>query len=234
MSFSQVTTVEFCRRRYYLEYVALVEPDPIPQYFTKGKLLHQAIAASYEQAARQQPLDRDIPLSVVAQAEQEDMKTHLRNAVEVHLDNFWTCCDVLGVETPFVMELDQDLPPCVGVIDLVLQREGVFLLIDHKTGRDFYPLDELQMAIYVEYVRRQYGDAECQFFYDQYRWVNNLKRIRKPAFQRKQVSIAEGGWSEALNRIRKAYREIEKIRSTNAGEANGECFRCPFRAQCWS
>ena len=47
LSFSQVSTVEFCQRRYYLQYVELIDPDPIPDYFTKGKLLHQIIASSY-------------------------------------------------------------------------------------------------------------------------------------------------------------------------------------------
>lgn len=51
LSFSQITTVEFCQYRYYLQYVDLVEPTPTPDYFTKGKLLHWAIASYYEALA---------------------------------------------------------------------------------------------------------------------------------------------------------------------------------------
>ena len=48
LSFSQVSTVEFCHYRYFLQYEALIDPDPIPDYFTKGKLLHQVIARLLE------------------------------------------------------------------------------------------------------------------------------------------------------------------------------------------
>ncbi|RPJ41257.1 MAG: hypothetical protein EHM21_13420, partial [Chloroflexi bacterium] len=37
LSFSQIATVEFCPFRYFLEYVSLLEPTPVPDYFTKGK-----------------------------------------------------------------------------------------------------------------------------------------------------------------------------------------------------
>jgi hypothetical protein len=116
--------------------------------------------------------------------------------------------------------------------DLVLRKGENFVIVDHKTGRDFSPQDELQMAIYVEYIRREYGGKECPFYYDHYRWVNNLQRIRKPAFQRTRVVLPKRYWEAAEARIHAAQRTIERIRRQGWGVRNGQCFRCPYRGVC--
>ena len=89
---------------------------------------------------------------------------------------------VVGIEKPFVYLMEQAIPPVVGVIDLILRRGETLILIDHKTGRDFYQPDILQMAVYFNYLRSTGIKGECEFYYDSYRWVENLTRIRKPAF----------------------------------------------------
>lgn len=233
LSFSQVTTVEFCPYRYYLQYVAVGEALPAPDYFTKGKLLHQMIASTYQGMAQYQPPDLNAQRAMVDREFEGLNRRHLHNALTVCHDHLWRECEVLAVEEPFAMLLDEDLPPCVGVIDLILRQDGHFVIIDHKTGRDFYPQDELQMAIYVEYIRRKYGDKPCVFYYDQYRWVNNLDRIRKPAFQRHQVTIPDASWQGALQRIRSAHHSIRFILEEKRAEKNGECFRCPCRSICY-
>jgi predicted RecB family nuclease len=121
----------------------------------------------------------------------------------------------------------------VGVIDLVLRQGDQVIVIDHKTGRDFYPQDVLQMAIYREWVQRQYPAARYSFYYDNYRWVRNLQRIRKPAFQRLEVEVAPDFWSSALERIRRGQKQIDRILDSGEARKNGECFRCPYRSQCW-
>ncbi len=232
LSFSQITTVEFCPRRYYLTYVALADLDPPPDYFTKGKLLHQCLAESYQRAARGEPPDWTALQRAAEEPSGEEARRHLRNALELAREHHWQDCQVVAVEQPFVMLLADDLPPCVGVIDLILRRNGHYIVVDHKTGRDFYPQDELQMAIYVEYIRRAYGGGECEFYYDTYRWVNNLSRIRKPAFQREAVKLHPHAWEKAVQRIREGNRAIQRIRAADDGAAVGECYRCPLRRLC--
>jgi hypothetical protein len=233
LSFSQVTTVEFCEYRYYLQYVKMIDPTPTPDYFTKGKLLHWALASYYESVAREQEFPLDRILETFDQEYQGESQRHLRNAVAVHLHNRWQDCQVIAVEKPFVMSIDPDLPPCVGVIDLTLRKGDRIILVDHKTGRDFYPEDELQMAIYVQFVRNQYGDVPCDFYYDHYRWVNNLARIRKPAFQRTRVVQSDLNWSNALERIRAGSVLIRRVKNGKQASQNGECFRCPYRKTCF-
>lgn len=233
LSFSQITAVEFCQYRYFLQYVKLVDPTPIPDYFTKGKLLHWAIASYYDCQSRGEEYPLHQILDAFNRAYQGENQRHLHNAVSVHLENTWQDCQVIGVEKPFVMQVDPDLPPCVGVIDLILKKDDRIILVDHKTGRDFYPEDALQMAIYLQFVREQYGDAPCDFYYDHYRWVNNLDRIRKPAFQRTRASSSNLNWTEALERIRQGSKLIRRIQAGRQAERGGECFRCPYQKVCY-
>lgn len=232
LSFSQISAVEFCHHRYHLQYVQLVDPMPLPDYFTKGKLLHQMIAMSYECVAHNMPIAMDDHFRLIDNHYQDEHQKHLRNAVLVHLENLWKDCEIVAIEEPFAMLMDPELPPVVGIIDLVLKRNGTFILIDHKTGRDFYPQDELQMAIYRHFIQDKYGADECQFYYDNYRWVNNLGRIRKPAFQRVKVTLPALFDGDTISRIQKGYQNIQMIRSEDWGAKNGECFRCPYRKVC--
>jgi hypothetical protein len=232
LSFSQVTAVEACQYRFYLEYVALVSLDPVPLYFTKGKLLHQIIASAYQKTARGEPVDLQEYYALIDQQLLADHRRHLRNALNVHFEHRLPGVRVVSIEKPFAMAIAPDLPPCVGVIDLVLERDGTFILIDHKTGHDFFPEDELQMAIYVEYMKRKFGEVACEFYYDHYRWVNNLSRIRKPAFQRNFVALPASYWQTALPRIRSAYQLMEQIKNGKKPNRYGECFRCPYRVMC--
>ncbi len=232
LSFSQITTVEFCRYRYYLQYIRLIDPQPLPDYFNKGKLLHQLIARTYQHLDANRPIDLRDHFEEIGRYYHDERQTHLENAVLVHLQNLWADCQIVAIEKPFAMIIDELLPPCVGVIDLILRQGNQYIIVDHKTGRDFYPQDELQMAIYAEFIRREYAAGYCKFYYDQYRWVNNLQRIRKPAFHRTAITPTSSDWSTSLHRIREAYKTIQHIYETKRAERFGECFRCPYRQQC--
>jgi len=233
LSFSQVAAVESCPQRYYLQYISLLEPNPVPSYFTKGKLFHQALAASYRSQASGILLSEAELCTEIDHAVLGEACGHLHNAVQVHLSTRWVDHEVVAVEQPFVMQLDDGLPPVVGVIDLILRRGGEYVVVDHKTGHDFYAPDVLQMAVYAEYINRTFGDPACEFYYDQYRWVANLARIRKPAFERQPVTVHSGLWQQSLARLHAGNAAIEHIRATNIAPKIGECYRCPYRSMCW-
>ena len=233
ISFSQISTVESCRQRYYLQYVLGQEPQPVPDYFTKGKLFHQLVASHYRKNGRSssQASLAFAQAEIAGQYEGRNQR-HLENAFRVHLQHSWKDVEVIAVEKPFAMLIDPHLPPCVGVIDLAARQEDTYIVVDHKTGRDFYPQDELQSAIYMEYMRREYGNVNSAFYYDHYRWVENLQRIRKPALQRTRIDLPPGTWLAALERIRLGYQRIEEILRDGCGLRYGECFRCPYRRTC--
>jgi hypothetical protein len=232
LSFSQITTVEFCEYRYYLQYIEMEALDPLPDYFTKGTLLHQLIADTY--GLIQSGSDNgDIPPERrISSKFHGDNMRHLLNAFRVHRANLWDGFEVVAVEHPFMMMVDDELPPMVGVIDLVLKQNGNFILVDHKSGRNFYPYDELQVAIYKKHIQEAYEGANCRLYYDHYRWVNNLDRIRKPAFQRTEIYVDGKSWPLYLRRIQQAYKIIRSIKKGLTPSRGGECFRCPYRNNC--
>ncbi len=171
-------------------------------------------------------------LEILNEVQDVQQRTHLANAMQVHLQNLWQADEVLGIELPFVILLADDLPPVIGVIDLFLRTNGSYVVIDHKSGRDFYPPDALQMAIYRQWLRQAYQAEECRFYYEHYRWVNNLARVRKPAFLRSPVDPPADGWPMSMLRIRRAHHLMQHIRSGGPVLRNGDCYRCPYRRMC--
>lgn len=233
LSFSQVAAVEFCQRRYFLDYIQGIELDPMPNYFIKGKLMHEFIASSYNRIVANRKIN---PLAYESTANRyygDHHRNHLINAIKIHLENLWKDYKIIGVERPFVMMVNKSYPPFVGVIDLLLEKDGQIFLVDHKTGNDFYPPDELQMAIYYRYAKTKFPRKKINIFYDRYRWVNNLDRIRKPAFSRSPVTLPVNYWRSALNRINKGVQLMNKIKLENWGRYGDLCYRCPFRVACW-
>ena len=65
-----------------------------------------------------------------------------------------------------------------------------------------------------------------------YRWVNDLTKIRKPAFQRQQVQLGRNAWREAICRMTDAWNEIQEIEKYHEAAASDECFRCPYKEIC--
>ncbi|MCU0727664.1 MAG: PD-(D/E)XK nuclease family protein [Planctomycetes bacterium] len=230
-SFSKVTSVEFCEARYLLESVLHEELTPRPAYFVKGEVFHDAAARIWRGVAAGRPASLSRLLSSVARKLDDD-PPHLRNAVRLAFENVLPDHEVVAVERPFVLDLGPDLPPALGIVDLLLRNGHRYVLVDHKTGKTFGEHDDLQLVLYREWVRREHGAADCTLLYDEYRWVNNLDTIRKPAFRRTEVRPPPGSWRAALARLGAADETMRRIERTREPEETGECFRCPWRPQC--
>jgi hypothetical protein len=232
LSFSQITTLEFCERRYQLQYIEMQALEPTPTYFIKGKAMHEMIAETYRGMQNGNGSTTPVPNGHIPDEMDLENKKHLTNAYLVHQDNLWMGYTVAAVEHPFMMEMEDGLLPIVGVIDLVLRQNGDFTLVDHKTGRGFYPYDALQVAIYAKHIEDAHAGKSCRLFYDHYRWVNNLTRIRKPAFQRTEVDAQTGKWGTYLERIKAGAVQIERLRKDGTATRNGKCYMCPYRGMC--
>jgi predicted RecB family nuclease len=124
------------------------------------------------------------------------------------------------------------LPPCIGVVDLVLRKAERFAVIDHKTGKNFGNTDALQMVVYRQYARTKHKAEDCLTFFDEYRWVNDLGRIRKPAFQRTSVRLRSTAWPSALRRFAKGHQRIRRVEREHDARGTGECYMCSFREVC--
>lgn len=233
LSWSKVACVESCRQSYYLQYVKRVKLTPEPDYFVKGRLFHRAAEKFYKGLRKgAAPASADLALiferhhSIVARG-------HIANAVEVMVANAFHGWEVLGVEKVFALDLGPKLPPAVGVIDLVLKKGKVFAVVDHKTGKDFWRQDPMQLAIYREHVVRAHGAEKVAAYFDAYRWVNSLTRIRKPAHVRTRVRLTSRSWGAAQRRFEAGYEAMQEVEK--AGEKSpggGPCWMCSLRGVC--
>ena len=232
LSFSKVASVESCPQKYLLEYVEGVKLRPEPAYFLKGRLLHEAAAKLHRARRRGRQISTEkLAAPAERRLEGKDVN-HVRNALALMqrlADPEW---QVVAVEEGFVLDLGPDLPPCLGIVDLVQHRGNEYAVVDHKGGKKFNAPDRLQLVLYREYVRRQYGAERCAAYFDQYRWVNSLDRARKPAFCRTKVAIRDSAWKGALRRISARHRQMLEIEQTHRASATGDCMICPFRKQC--
>lgn len=222
LSFSKVSDLEFCEYRYVLSYVKDVRPAVEPAYFRKGHSFHRAVATFYEKGTVQETFEEH----------DEADRVHLRNAFHLAVQNAHAGWDVVAIEQPFVLDAGSAMAPCVGVIDLVLRREDTFAVVDHKTGSTFAELEPFQLAVYREHVVRSYGAKKCLAMFDQYRWVNSLDRIRKPAFQRVTLPESLVGWKVASARLAKAQKRIHELEAGRKAKADGPCFMCPLKDDC--
>jgi hypothetical protein len=233
LSWSKVSCVESCPYGYYLQYVKRVRLVPEPDYFIKGRLFHQAADQFYRGLQRGRALGPAAFEPIVRRHKSAEARNHLRNAIQVLLGNAFTGWEVLGTETIIVLDLDPGLPPCVGVIDLILRKGNVFAVVDHKTGTAFWRQDPMQLAIYRKYVLRERGPMKVSAFFDSYRWVNDLRRIRKPAHERTRVRLSTRSWSAAMGRFTEGYAAIRAVeRAGEDAPGTGACYMCAWRGVC--
>ena len=230
LSFSKIKSVESCEYRYFLEYVKGVRVRE-PLYLKKGTIFHKAASMAHSQLAKGKLNHKPIERLVDRHFKGED-NNHLRNAIELLIQNTYTGFEVVATERPFVLSLGRGVPPLIGIIDLLLRRGDSFLVVDHKTGKNFYEQDGLQLHLYREYVRRTFKPKRLFAYFDEYRWVNNLQRIRVPAFRRIRVSCTSKSWSKSLERIWDRYKTIRYIERTGKANPGYSCFACHFSSVC--
>jgi hypothetical protein len=231
LAYSQVSSLEFCPYRYFLEFVKRVRLRPQPDYFVKGHLFHSVASKYYTGLARNRPVSVQALHSVIDRRGREDGH-HLKNAITLAVQHAHTGWEVVGVEQPFVLSLGKALPPCVVVIDLLLRQGKQYAVVDHKTGKNFNEPDDLQIEVYREYVRRRYRSKSCSAFFDEYRWVNNLDRVRKAAFKRTEIIDNPKAWSDAENRLSRSFKAMRMIERDRDAPGTGPCYMCPFSGRC--
>jgi len=209
ISYSKISSVESCEYRYFLEYVEGIKVRE-PLYFKKGNIFHQAAGMAHRQLAKGKLNRKPIERLVDRHFEREDNR-HLQNAIELLIQNVHTGFEVVDTELPFVLSLGRGLPPLIGIIDLLLIKGDVFLVVDHKTGKNFYEQDGLQLHLYQEYVRKTFKPKRMLACFDEYRWVNNLQRIRVPAFREPTFPIPASRGLSPLSGFRMVIRRFDGL-----------------------
>ena len=233
LSFSKISTVESCRYQYYLQYVKRVTLKKEPDGFVKGRAFHRAAASAFRRISRGEVVVADDAAREAIRLHGEYWGGQIKNALGLMIENRPARWDVAGVEEIFALDLGDGVPPCVGVVDLVLKLGDRYAVVDHKTGKDFWRSDAMQLAVYREHVLRSRGAKSCAGWFDDYRWVNDMRRIRKPAFRRTFVPLTNRLWNSALKRFRNGYESILRVESEGEkSSGGGSCWMCSFRSLC--
>ena len=116
ISFSQIYAFETCPRQYYLRYVLGREIDPVPEYFIKGKALHQSIANAYRLLKIGKTFGEEvIYYNGINRSSQAG--NHLRNGYLTFRQNMLPANEVFGIEKPFVFLLDNAAKLNVGLAE---------------------------------------------------------------------------------------------------------------------
>lgn len=232
LSHSKVATVERCPRCYYQQYI--LGEQPSSDALTTGVTFHQAAAAFYEtmRAGRRglsvEDLCRLMPPTPVS-----DETQFMNNAYQTLLQNAWEKYEVAAIEELFFMDLAPGLPPVIGIIDLVLRADRSYLVVDHKTSKRFNDLDLGQLELYAEYVRRSREVTECAAAFDEYRFVPNLQRVRKPVFRRSPVAVSPAHVPAMIGRYTRAWERIARIQCEDDATPAADCWFCRPRQARW-
>jgi hypothetical protein len=224
LSHSKVSLYERCPSCYYRQYV-LGERDE-SNAMRLGSLFHDAAREFY--TAGLMTLPRLLKRLKLAKLDSES-SSKLRNAVTLLYQNRWSEFDVLSVEEPFFIDLHPNLPPVIGVADLILRDSKKLLVVDHKTSAKFNDHDSAQLVLYAEHARRSHRVRRVDGFYDEYRLVANLSTIRKPAFRRSSVAVGRALVTPLIRRYRSAWKEITHLARDGEPVPAFDCWMCRSR-----
>ena len=225
LSPSKLSCVERCPCCYYRQYVLGV--NEVSAAMELGSLFHQA-AKNFYAAFRAGRVLKPTQLlnrgKLTALTKESRIK--LGNALALLKSNHWEEHEVVSIEEPFFMDLLGSLPPVIGIADLVLQRKGSFIVVDHKTSNTFHELDPVQLILYAEHVRREAATRAIVGVFDEYRLVPNLDSLRKPAFRRTPVSVDRSFLPGLVRRYREAWKRILAINRDGQPPPSPDCWFC--------
>jgi len=222
LSHSRVADYVRCPACYYRRYVLGEKTES--QAMLLGTLFHNAAASFYKAKSA---LEADTLFSrLKASKLDEDRHGPLRNAITLLCQNRHSDCEVVSIEEPFFLDLAPGLPPIIGIADLVIRNGKLLAVVDHKTGKSFNDHDPNQLVLYAEHVGRLHNARVNAGFFDEYRLVPNLDRIRKPAFRRTEVRLSKKMLPPLIRRYKSAWMEIQLLKQGTQPPAAYDCWFC--------
>ena len=96
----------------------------------------------------------------------------------------------------------------------------------HKTGKSFNDHDPCQLVLYAEHVERLHNARVTAGFFDEYRLVPNLDRIRKPAFRRTEVRLSKRMLPPLIRKYKSAWEMIQDLKKGDPPLAAYDCWFC--------
>ena len=222
LSHSRVADYVRCPACYYRRYILGEKTES--QAMLLGTLFHNAAASFYK--AKNAP-EAEKLFSRIRVSKLEDVRRGpLRNAITLLCQNRHSDCEVVSIEEPFFLDLAAGLPPIIGIADLIIRKGKSLVVVDHKTGKSFNDHDPGQLVLYAEHVGRLHNARVTAGFFDEYRLVPNLGKIRKPAFRRTEVRLSKKMLPPLIRRYKSAWEKIQDLKKGSLPSAAYDCWLC--------
>lgn len=246
LSVSQISTWMQCPRKYRFQYLDKLPWPAVSSSLTFGTSVHAALAAlSQARLEGEEPTLDDLHgayrVAWAAEAKPIEMKdgetpealdAMARAMLAVALEQP-RGGRVLAVEEPFRIELAPGVPPLVGVIDLIEERDGRAVIVEHKTGAarftDQRVADDYQPTAYALAALemglpgvKSIEDVEVRF--------NVLLKLKKPTIDDRPTRRS----ARQAEELREVARAVWTAREHGVFPPNRgwACATCPFREPC--
>jgi CRISPR/Cas system-associated exonuclease Cas4 (RecB family) len=230
LSHSQIQSFAMCPRKWHYEKVEHAPRERIPASFAFGIAVHDTLAAVNEAALHgetvnaaglfvalwQQSIAGELPVHY-GRDDADDLQAKGRALVSAYQPP----PGVIGVEQPFTVELDPELPPVEGFIDLIRRNEhGDLVLSDLKTSSS-------RMLTETDAVEAQLGLYDIAYPAVRHEAIV-LGKLKVPTVTIQPITP----WPQA--QVRRHYAEVYHamqagVRFANRGWA---CESCPFANRC--
>lgn len=245
LSVSQISTWLQCPRKYRFQYLDRLPWPAVPSSLVFGTAVHAGLAAlSQARLEGDEPTLDDLhgayrvawaaegkPVEMKDGETPEALDAMAKAMLAVALEQPRT--RVLAVEEPFRVELAPGVPPLVGVIDLIEERDGRAVIVEHKTGAqrftdqrvadDYQPTAYALAALEMELPGVQsIEDVEVRF--------NVLLKLKKPVIDERPTRRT----ARQANELREVATAIWAAREAGIFPPNRgwACATCPFRQAC--
>lgn len=230
LSHSQVQTFTACPRRWTYEKVEQAPRERISAALVFGCAVHDALAAVNEASLHGERIDAparfvaawkeaiagDLPVHY-GKDDADDLLAKGRTLVAAYTPP----AGIIGVEQPFSVSLDPDLPPVEGRIDLIRRDErGDLVVADLKTTGTRTLSDthavEAQLALY-----------DCAYPAARHEAIV-LAKLKTPVVTVQPITI----WPH--HRLVTTYREVYQAMTAGVRFAvrGWHCEGCPFAGRC--
>ncbi len=245
LSYSQVSTYLMCPLKYNLHYIEQIEPQFTPAPLAFGSAIHEAVAAFYQSVLEGDPISvsqmHDVYREIWAAQSKErvikffngDSEASLFNKAQAMLEAFINSFDpsvqIVGIEEPFEVCLDDTIPPLIGWIDAVeLSPNGTVTVVDLKTASkrysDQHVQSNLQLTCYSLGAQSLGFNGETKFRLDV------LLKTQKPELVRYETTRTDADRNRFIRLVKSVWQGIEK--GVFYPKEDWQCGQCAYSDQC--
>jgi len=227
LSHSRISTIERCEKCYKREYIDGEKIDF--DAAETGRLIHQAAEIVYNAIKEDEKLSsKTIKKQLRLKHSNRGRQSELNNGIKTLIKNRWKGYKILSIEKPIFSNLSKELPPVIGVIDLLLEKDKYVIVVDHKTGRKFQEKDNDQLILYSNYVMNNIKPKPraCAACFDEIRLVEDLSSVRDTVFRRTPVPLSEIYYHKIVRRYTKGWKAIKRIENGKKPKFSSDCFIC--------